>query len=84
MRRLDLFGSAAKGAFRPGSSDLDFIVVFEGAGERGYATRYHDFAVALEALFERPVDLLTERMIGNPIFREEVDQTRETVYEQDR
>jgi predicted nucleotidyltransferase len=84
VQRLDLFGSAAKGTFRGGFSDLDFIVVFEGAGEHGYATRYHDFAAALEALFERPVDLLTERMIGNPYFREEVERSRETVYEQNR
>lgn len=84
VRRLELFGSAAKGTFRGGSSDLDFIVTFEGAGERGYATRYHDFAVALETLFDHPVDLLTERMIGNPYFREEVERSRETVYEQNR
>jgi predicted nucleotidyltransferase len=84
VQRLDLFGSAAKGTFRQGSSDLDFVVAFDGAGEIGYATRYHDFALALEALFQRPVDLLTERMIGAPYLREELDRTRETVYEQDR
>lgn len=28
VRRLDLFGFAAKGALRPQSSDLDFIVLF--------------------------------------------------------
>jgi hypothetical protein len=79
-----MFGSAVRSTFRQGASDLDFVVAFEGAGERGYATRYHDFAVALKDLFQRPVDLLTERMIGNPIFREEVDRRRETVYEHDR
>jgi uncharacterized protein len=82
VKRLDLFGSAARGAFRADTSDLDFIVSFEGAGERGYATRYYEFAEALEALFGRHVDLLTERMISTPYFREEVQQTRETIYGQ--
>jgi len=82
VQRLDLFGSAARGTFHKDTSDLDFIVLFEGAGERGYATRYYDFAEALETLFARRVDLLTERMIGNPYFRQEVQQTRETIYEQ--
>ena len=81
VKRLDLFGSAARGAFQHDTSDLDFIVSFEGAGERGYATRYYDFAESLEALFGRRVDLLTERMIGNPYFRQEVQQTREILYE---
>jgi uncharacterized protein len=81
VKRLDLFGSAARGAFQVDTSDLDFIVSFDGAGESGYATRYYDFAESLEALFGRHVDLLTERMIGNPYFRQEVQQTRETIYE---
>lgn len=82
VKRLDLFGSAARGTFHHETSDLDFIVSFEGAGESGYATRYYEFAESLEALFGRHVDLLTERMIGNPYFRQEVQQTRETIYEQ--
>jgi predicted nucleotidyltransferase len=82
VKRLDLFGSAARGTFRHDASDLDFIVAFEGAGEHGYATRYYEFAESLEALFGRHVDLLTERMIGSPYFRQEVQQTRETIYEQ--
>jgi predicted nucleotidyltransferase len=82
VKRLVLFGSAARGTFQHDSSDLDFIVAFEGAGERGYATRYYEFAESLEALLGRRVDLLTERMIGNPYFPQEVQQTRETVYEQ--
>jgi uncharacterized protein len=82
VKRLDLFGSASRGTFHKDTSDLDFIVSFEGAGERGYATRYYDFAESLEALFGRRVDLLMERMIGNPYFRQEVQQTREILYEQ--
>lgn len=81
VRRLDLFGSAAQGRFDLATSDLDFVVEFADAGERGYAMRYLHFAEALEALFGRPVDLLTERMIRSPHFRETLDRTRQRVYE---
>lgn len=82
VRRLDLFGSAAQGSFDPATSDLDFIVEFADAGAPGYTRRYIELAEALEALFHRPVDLLTERMIGDPQFRETLARTRRRVYEQ--
>jgi len=81
VRRLELFGSAARGDFRPESSDLDFVVQFSRTGYVGYADAYLDFADALERLFGHKVDLLTERMIRNPYFRAAVDATRQVVYE---
>ena len=80
VRRLDVFGSAATGAFREEESDLDFVVDFADRSP-GYADRYLAFAEALEALFGRKVDLLTERAIRNPSFRRAVEATRQTVYD---
>ena len=81
VRRLDLFGSAARGDFQPEQSDLDFIVQFARTGYAGYADVFLDFADALERLLGRKVDLLTERMIRNPYFRASVEATRQSVYE---
>jgi predicted nucleotidyltransferase len=78
--RLDVFGSAAKGTFDPEKSDLDFVASFADRTNLDYADRYLDFAEALEALFGRPVDLITEQGIKNPYFREEVEETRRRVY----
>lgn len=83
VRRLDLFGSAAAGRLDPATSGLDFVVEFADAGGQGYAMRDIEFAEALESLFGRPVDLLTERMIGNPEFRATIEGTRRLIYEQD-
>ena len=80
VRRLELFGSAVTGVFLDATSDLDFIADFADRSP-GYADRYLDFAEALEALFGRKVDLLTEESIRNRYFRREVDATRQTVYE---
>ena len=82
VRRLDLFGSAATGDFNPATSDLDFVAAFADTQSPGYLGRYLGFADALEALFGRPVDLLTENMIGNPYFRESVEATRQPVYDE--
>jgi predicted nucleotidyltransferase len=81
VRRLDLFGSAATGAFNAETSDLDFIATFADTHVPGYADRYLGFAEALEALFGRPVDLITERSIRNPYFRQAVDASRQLIYE---
>ncbi len=81
VSRLDLFGSAATGAFDPATSDLDFVANFVDTHVPGYADRYLDFADALEALVGRPVDVVIDRSIRNPRFRQAVDATRQTVYD---
>jgi uncharacterized protein len=84
VERLELFGSAAAGSFQSPSSDLDFIVRFSAPFTGSHLDRYLDFAEALEQLFQRPVDLLTERAIRNPYFRRSIEATRLPVYEQRR
>jgi hypothetical protein len=81
VERLELFGSAATGSFQSASSDLDFIVRFAALSGGSYLDRYLDFAESLEELFQRRVDLLTERAIRNPYFRRNVEATRQAVYE---
>jgi uncharacterized protein len=81
VRQLQLFGSAATGAFVPATSDLDFIAEFADTQAADYADRYLDFAEVLEKLFTRPVDLLTKRAIRNKYFRAEVERTAQVIYE---
>lgn len=81
IRRLQLFGSAATGAFVPDASDLDFIAEFADTQAADYADRYFDFAEALERLFNRRVDVITQRAIRNPYFRAQVERTAQVIYE---
>ena len=80
VERLELFGSAAKGAFDPKSSDIDLIAHFRNRRQGDYAARFLAFAEAAEALLQRPVDILTEAMISNPYFKQDVDESRITLY----
>jgi len=83
VRRLYLFGSAAARRFNPDTSDLDFLVeLTDRRPTCAYADRYLGFAEALEQLYGRPVDLVTEQSIRNPYLKGEVETTRQLIYEQ--
>jgi uncharacterized protein len=79
--RLDLFGSAASRRFQRQASDLDFLVSFGEFPLGGVFDAYMDLAEGLEALLDRPVDLVTERSIRNPYFRKAVEASRVPVYD---
>ncbi len=81
VARLDLFGSAATGKYRPEDSDLDFLVEFQELPAGGHASVYFGLLKSLERLFfGRPVDLVVESAIKNPYFRESVEETRVMIY----
>ena len=80
VERLYLFGSAASGRFGA-DSDLDFLVTLEEQPPAEYADNYLGLAQALETLFGRPADLVTECSIRNPYFRETVLAARQLLYD---
>ena len=80
VKRLDVFGSAVNGDFRPDESDIDFLVQFDDSPEgQQFETRFQ-LTEELKALFGRSVDLIDDSAIQNPYFREELDQTREPIH----
>lgn len=81
VRRLEIFGSAVRGDFSVQKSDLDFIANFIPPLHPGVADRFLGLAEALEAIFSRPVDLLTDSMLRNPVLREEVNRERTLIYD---
>ena len=79
-RRLDVFGSAVRADFDPAHSDLDFLVEFDDVPPAAYAQGFFNLKAGLEALFKRPVDLLTPSSLANPFFRRRVAAECETLY----
>jgi len=75
VRRLALFGSATRPDFDPGRSDLDFLVDFERLSPLAHADAYFGLLAALEALFDRPVDLVESAALRNPYRRQEIAAT---------
>ena len=81
VRRLAVFGSAARGAdFDPARSDLDFLVEFEPLQPGAYVDAFFGLKEGLEKLFDRPVDLVSAASIRNPYFRQSVDRTEALLY----
>jgi hypothetical protein len=80
VRRMDLFGSAARGDFDPASSDLDFLVDFFDFTPENAADRYLGLLIDLEDLFGRKIDLVCASAIRNPYFRQVAEQSRVCLY----
>lgn len=80
VRRLEVFGSAADGTFKSEKSDLDFLVDYLPEADAQAADAYFGLLFDLEDLFHRKVDLVMDRAIRNPYFRNGVDQTRQVIY----
>lgn len=80
VKRLELFGSAARGDFDPASSDLDFLVEFLSDDWHGAADRWFGLQEALEALLHCKVDLVSAKTATNPYFLETVNRHRVQLY----
>jgi uncharacterized protein len=83
VARLEIFGSAARGAgFDPKRSDADFLVTF-APPTRNDLTAFVDLKDALEELLGRPVDLVERQAVEesrNFIRRRAILSEVETIY----
>lgn len=77
LRRLDLIGSATRGDFDE-RSDVDVLVSF--AGDEYLFDRYFELKQRLEKLFNRKVDVIEERAIKNPYFKNSIEKDRIKLY----
>ncbi|MDP2369261.1 nucleotidyltransferase family protein [Rhodoferax sp.] len=80
VQSLEVFGSAADGAFDPAHSDIDFLVTFSPEDQRNLFHRYFELQESLEKLFNRKVDLVSTAALSNPFFIEAVNRSRQPVY----
>jgi predicted nucleotidyltransferase len=77
---LHLFGSALRSDFNE-LSDIDFAVQFkETLTPIEYGEAYFGLLNDLKELLERNIDLVSYRVVKNPIFRSELDRTKQTLY----
>ena len=77
LRRLELIGSATRDDFSE-SSDIDVLVTF--ASDERLFERYFSLKEKLENIFSRKVDVIEERAIRNPYFRQAVEKNRIRIY----
>lgn len=80
VEKLFLFGSALREDFNE-ASDLDFAVLFsENLDPIIHGESFFNLKYDLEDLFQTDIDLVSYRVIKNPIFKQELDKTKVELY----
>ncbi len=80
VRRLELFGSAARGDFDPVASDLDFFVEFIDYTVPSIADQWFGLQEDLESVFHVRVELVSLRTAANPYFLEVANRHKVTLF----
>ncbi len=79
VKSLFAFGSVTTDMFTA-ESDIDFLVSFKPMDYGDYADAYFTVAANLEKIFQRPIDLVTEKSLSNPYFIQSVNRSKIKLY----
>ncbi len=79
IKTMYVFGSASTGNFSE-TSDIDILISFNEIPFEKYTDNFFHLHAALQKLFNRKVDLLTERSLSNPYFIQSVERTKQLLY----
>lgn len=79
VKSLYAFGSVVRDDFNK-DSDIDLVVDFNEKDPFTYTDLYFNLKSKLEELLKRQIDLIEERAIKNPIFRQQLEKTKVKIY----
>ena len=79
VAQMSVFGSVLTDRFND-DSDIDILVSFDALPIEDYADNYLQLQSALQDLLGREVDLVEDKAIRNPVFRNQVDRTKVQIY----
>jgi len=81
IKRLYVFGSVVGDDFTD-NSDIDFLLsFFDNLTPEQYTDNYIELHYRLRKLFFREIDILTERTLKNPYFVNQVNKSKQLIYE---
>jgi uncharacterized protein len=81
VKSLFAFGSVCTDRFTE-ESDIDLLISFQALNYGDYADNYFVLADKFEELFDRRVDLITDKSLSNPYFIKSMEQTKTALYGQ--
>lgn len=79
VKALFAFGSVCTDKFND-ESDIDLLISFDELEFSIYADNYFAIANKFEELFNRPVDLITDKSLSNPYFINSVNKSKKLLY----
>ena len=80
VKSLYVFGSVLTEQFSE-KSDIDLVVDIDSNDPFDYADSYFNLKFALQDLLKRPIDLLENKAINNPYFRQNLDVSKSLLYD---
>lgn len=81
VKKLYAFGSAVSDKFTK-DSDIDFLISFHDDLSIDENTQsYFTLHYKLRELFNREIDIITEKTLSNPYLIESIDETKKLIYE---
>ena len=82
IKKLYAFGSSVAEDKFSEASDFDFLISFEDSiAPEEYSENYFRLHYKLREIFNREVDVITERSLSNPYFIESVNKNKVLIYE---
>lgn len=80
VEKLYAFGSVLSDKFND-NSDLAFLISFpKDLTVEEYTENYFALHYKLRELFNREIDIVTERSLSNPYFIQSINETKELIY----
>ena len=79
VKTMYVFGSVCTKEFND-KSDIDLLITFDNLSIEQYTDNYFDLHYKLEDLFNRKIDLLTDKSLSNPYFIKRLEQTKQLIY----
>ncbi len=79
VKSLFAFGSVCTDRFND-ESDIDLLISFKPMDYGDYADTYFILADKFEYLFNRKVDLVTDKSLANPYFISSINLTKTLIY----
>ena len=76
---LSVFGSVLTEKFND-ESDIDMLVDFDTMPIEEYVDNYFNLSDELNKLLGRDIDLIEDKAIRNPVFRDNVNRTKVQIY----
>ena len=80
VQRLDVFGSALRDDFRPGESDIDFLVEFAPMEPHALADAYFGLLDGLRSTLGVEVDLVMGSAVKNRFIARDIATTKQSLY----
>ncbi len=78
-----LFGSITTQEFQAEKSDIDIIIALEEMPPLEKGETLMNLWEQLEKIFERKVDLITDKPIKNPYFKKAIERSKVLIYDRE-